>query len=97
MIQLPLKCCDLFVGGLCRSVQSFIICGVRINVEFMQIPSEKVGYKIWKMSVGELFGEGVGIIKDILANDNNSHLKRLNIEGLAENVDSTRKLIGFIM
>ena len=49
------------------------------------------------MSVGELFGEVVGIIKDILANDNNSHLKRLNIEGLAENVDSTRKLIGFIM
>lgn len=48
VIQLPLKCCDLFVGGLCRSVQSFIICGVRINVEFMQIPSEKVGYKMWK-------------------------------------------------
>lgn len=58
---------------------------------------KKWGIKYGKMSVGELFGEGVGIIKDILANDNNSHLKRLNIEGLAENVDSTRKLIGFIM
>lgn len=49
------------------------------------------------MSVGELFGKRVGIIKDILINDNNSHLKRVNIEGSAENVDSTRKLIGFIM
>ena len=49
------------------------------------------------MSVGELFGERVGIIKDILINDNDSRLKRLNIEGSAENVDSTRKSIGFIM
>ena len=49
------------------------------------------------MSVGELFGKRVGIIKDILINDNNSHLKRGNIEGSAENEDSTRKLISFIM
>lgn len=49
------------------------------------------------MSVGELFGKRVGIINDILINDNNSHLKRVNIEGSAENVDSTRKLISFIM
>lgn len=49
------------------------------------------------MSVGELFGKRVGIIKDILINDNNYHLKRANIEGSAENVDSTRKLISFIM
>lgn len=41
VIQLPLKCCDLFVGGLCRNVQSFIICGVRTNVEFIRIPSKK--------------------------------------------------------
>lgn len=42
---------------------------------------KKWGIKYGKMSVGELFGEGVGIIKDILVNDNNSRLKRLNIEG----------------
>lgn len=48
VIQLPLKCCDLFVGGLCRSVQSFIICRVRTNVEFVQIPIKIVGYKMWK-------------------------------------------------
>ena len=46
VIQLPLKCCDLFVGGLCRNVQSFIICGVRTNVEFIRIPSKKVGYQM---------------------------------------------------
>lgn len=58
---------------------------------------KKWGIKCGKMSVGELFGKRVGIIKDILINDNNSHLKRVNIEGSAENVDSTRKLISFIM
>lgn len=48
MIQLPIKCCDLFVGGLCRNVQSFIICRVRTNVEFVQIPTKIVGYKTVK-------------------------------------------------
>lgn len=48
VIQLPLKCCDLFVGGLYRNVQSFIICRVRTNVEFVQIPTKIVGYKTVK-------------------------------------------------
>ena len=46
VIQLPLKCCDLFVGGLCRIVQSFIIRRVRRNVEFTLIPIKIVGYKM---------------------------------------------------
>lgn len=48
VIQLPLKCCDLFVGGLYRNVQSFIICRVRTNVEFTLISIKTVGYKMWK-------------------------------------------------
>lgn len=48
MIQLPIKCCDLFVGGLCRNVQSFILCRVRTNAEFMPIPAKIVGYKAVK-------------------------------------------------